>query len=85
MRRNSLVSAFLYRLCRELVTNAIKHAEASSIKVTLSEDDQQFNIQVTDNGVGMSSKHFRSDASDTTVIVVLPKGEDNGETNDTDR
>lgn len=42
----------LYRIVQELVTNAIKHANASSVLVQLTQNDSQLQLTVEDNGVG---------------------------------
>jgi len=44
----------LYRITQELVVNALKHAEAQNIEVTLDvETDDMVRLCVTDDGVGM--------------------------------
>jgi len=43
----------LYRILAELLTNAIKHSEASRINITLQEvDDHTIILEVIDNGIG---------------------------------
>ncbi|AYB29744.1 response regulator [Chryseolinea soli] len=43
----------LYRIAQEAVTNAIKHAHASSITVRLSERPQAVRLSIEDNGKGI--------------------------------
>ncbi|SHH93778.1 PAS domain S-box-containing protein [Chryseolinea serpens] len=43
----------LYRIAQEAVTNAIKHAHASSITVRLSERPQAVHLSIEDNGKGI--------------------------------
>lgn len=42
----------LYRSAQELITNALKHANATSIEVQLNQLDEMVNLIVSDNGVG---------------------------------
>jgi two-component system NarL family sensor kinase len=42
----------LYRCVQELITNAIKHAEADTIEVSLNQLDDSVNLIVSDNGKG---------------------------------
>ena len=42
----------MYRIVQELVSNAIKHANASEITVQLSHHDENIQITVEDNGKG---------------------------------
>lgn len=45
-----------YRIVQESLNNAIKHAKASMIKVSLKKDKQgNLNLKVQDNGVGMDA------------------------------
>jgi PAS domain S-box-containing protein len=47
------VATVFYRAGREAVSNARKHADASYVQVTLSEDEGAWRMEVTDNGVGV--------------------------------
>lgn len=42
----------LFRLLQEVVNNIIKHAGATKIKITLSQDDEHILLSITDNGIG---------------------------------
>ena len=42
----------LYRSSQELVNNALKHAQASVINITLSKKEKRLFLQVSDNGIG---------------------------------
>lgn len=46
----------LYRIAQEALNNAIKHAEASNIQVTLDVDGEDGILEVYDNGRGMSDE-----------------------------
>ncbi|MFK8013409.1 MAG: sensor histidine kinase, partial [Marinicellaceae bacterium] len=50
------VPAVITRICREVISNVIKHAEASEVKMTFTGDNKQLNIAIEDNGKGFS-KH----------------------------
>lgn len=45
----------LYRAAQELLTNARKHAGASTVEIVLEERDGAFVVRVTDDGVGFSA------------------------------
>jgi len=47
-----LVEVSLYRTCQELVSNTIKHAQATSMHVQLIRNKQQLVLSVEDNGIG---------------------------------
>ena len=59
-------SAFLFRACRELVTNAIKHSQADEINVILLQDERGFTLRVSDNGKGLSMSHYQPDTAGNT-------------------
>jgi len=42
----------VFRVVRELLTNVIKHAQASHVDVTIANEGRYLSIQVADNGVG---------------------------------
>jgi signal transduction histidine kinase len=46
----------LFRMIRELLTNAIKHAGASYIRVTLARSGRKIKIAVEDDGAGFDTK-----------------------------
>ncbi len=41
-----------YRLVQEALTNIVRHAAASSVRVTVSESEGEMQIEVQDNGIG---------------------------------
>ena len=43
----------LFRIAQEAVNNVAKHAEATHVMVTLTAEDRQIRLTVTDNGRGM--------------------------------
>jgi signal transduction histidine kinase len=52
----------VYRIVQEALTNAAKHAHASSISLSLCKEDEQLLVRVTDDGVGLPpvSAHAQS-------------------------
>lgn len=51
----------LFRLVQEAVQNAIKHAEASNIDVTIEYQKKHVNLLIKDNGVGFNTETVNSD------------------------
>lgn len=48
----------LFRVIQELITNVIKHAEASEATIHLTNHEDSINIMVEDNGKGFNPKHI---------------------------
>ena len=46
------VKTILYQLVRELLTNVVKHSQALNAHVLIDMEDGQFQVRVTDDGVG---------------------------------
>lgn len=46
------VESALLRICQESLSNALKHANATEVVVTLALDDSQAQLTVRDNGIG---------------------------------
>lgn len=46
----------LYRIIRELLTNALKHAGASEIRISFEETKQKLNIHISDDGMGFNAQ-----------------------------
>jgi signal transduction histidine kinase len=46
------IELMLYRSTQELVNNALKHAQATVINITLSKTEERLFLQVSDNGIG---------------------------------
>lgn len=47
----------VYSIVRELINNAIKHAEATTIGISLFRTDSGIDLAVTDDGVGLGQNH----------------------------
>ncbi|HYK47898.1 MAG TPA: two-component regulator propeller domain-containing protein [Parafilimonas sp.] len=45
----------IFRICQEIVTNVMKHANASVLKLSISSDENRFFIQIEDNGSGFDT------------------------------
>lgn len=64
LERFSMVEqSLLYRLVQESLTNVCKHAEAKNVSVSLAQNGNNLNIQITDDGKGIDydsiSQHSR--------------------------
>ena len=55
-RLDSQTEIFVYRIIQELLNNASKHAKASHVLVQLARHQNEMNVTVEDNGVGMNSE-----------------------------
>jgi signal transduction histidine kinase len=53
---DATVATQLYRIAQEAVMNAIKHAEARSIQIRLSKNQDHVLLKVDDDGVGIPSR-----------------------------
>lgn len=53
----------LFRVIQELITNVIKHAEATEATIHLTNHEDSINIMVEDNGVGFVTKHISKKSS----------------------
>jgi signal transduction histidine kinase len=51
---NPTVATHLYRIAQEAMGNAIKHAQAKSIVVSLKQSDNELTLTIKDNGRGFS-------------------------------
>jgi PAS domain S-box-containing protein len=50
---DATLATHIYRIAQEAVRNAVRHAEASQIRITLSEDAGVLKLQVEDDGIGI--------------------------------
>ncbi len=48
----------LFRMIQEILTNTIKHAEATEITISLTQDEDSINIIIEDNGKGFNPKNI---------------------------
>jgi signal transduction histidine kinase len=54
----SEVSAALFRIAQELLTNVMRHAAASHVHMRLYQDDGRVTLEVTDNGKGITRERM---------------------------
>lgn len=55
-RLDNALEITIFRIIQELITNTIKHADASEIHISLTNHDSLLNIIVEDNGKGFDAK-----------------------------
>jgi two-component system, NarL family, sensor kinase len=51
-RMNPKIELILYRVCQEILSNILKHANAKNILIVLSYDDDQLRMSISDDGKG---------------------------------
>lgn len=57
---NSKLAVHLFRAVQEMVNNAIKHAQASEIAISLRQNEKKLTVQVTDNGSGFDFENEKN-------------------------
>lgn len=80
-----LLSQTIYRVVQEAVTNVIKHAQATTLNVVATIQDQAVTIEISDNGIGfpdnvpfgrgLTGMSDRSHALDGTLDLLREDGE----------
>ncbi|NNT72739.1 sensor histidine kinase [Flavobacterium sp. IMCC34852] len=55
-RLENALEVTLFRMIQEILTNTIKHAQATEITISLTQDDDTINILIEDNGKGFNPK-----------------------------
>ena len=50
-------SLTLFRILQESLTNIVKHAKASEVKVKLIQNNDKLHLSITDNGIGFNSQN----------------------------
>jgi two-component system CheB/CheR fusion protein len=58
---NGVVATHLYRIAQEAVGNAVRHASASTISITLEGDDREGRLEIGDDGVGIQPQGERGE------------------------
>jgi PAS domain S-box-containing protein len=53
---NKNETIIIFRIVQEILTNIIRHANASKVKITISEKNDRFQLRISDNGVGFEVK-----------------------------
>jgi len=54
---NMQQSVALFRIVQESLTNVVKHAKATSVKILLFNDEDKLILEISDNGIGMDDNH----------------------------
>ena len=52
------ISAALFRVVQEALTNVVRHAAASSVKIELSTDGRDFHLSFADDGKGTTAEQL---------------------------
>jgi two-component system sensor histidine kinase UhpB len=62
LKMDSNVALSAYRLIQESISNIMKHAQASQVKIdlTLSEEDRMLRLAVVDNGKGFDMRNYQA-------------------------
>ncbi len=58
-RYDSLIELNFYRIAQELISNAVKHADATEIFVRLDEIDDRLELEVRDDGCGLDDQYSK--------------------------
>ncbi len=53
------VAMHIYRICQEAMNNAVKHSEASVVKVELRQEEDQLIVSIEDNGIGLQDSESK--------------------------
>jgi signal transduction histidine kinase len=57
LKINSQQALALFRILQEALTNIVKHAKASAIKIHISTHSDKFVLEISDNGIGFDVNH----------------------------
>jgi hypothetical protein len=69
-RLENSVELAIFRVVQELITNVIKHAQATELDIHLNQHEDTINIMVEDNGVGFDNTKARSKQQGMGLISV---------------
>jgi signal transduction histidine kinase len=61
-RLNENTEIGIYRIVQEMVNNIIKHARATKASIVLSKSNGNLNIEVSDNGIGITQADIENSA-----------------------
>ncbi|MGH8131241.1 MAG: CHASE3 domain-containing protein [Steroidobacteraceae bacterium] len=50
----------VFRVVQECLTNILKHAQAKSVKVSVTASDKKLSVKVIDDGVGIDERHIET-------------------------
>jgi PAS domain S-box-containing protein len=51
-------STAIFRICQEALTNVVRHANATKVKVTLKEEPSRIVLRISDNGKGIEKRQL---------------------------
>ena len=57
---SSVQAMNLFRVFQEIINNALKHSEASEIKIMFSTRNNKVQFQITDNGIGFNTENYEA-------------------------
>jgi signal transduction histidine kinase len=65
----------LFRLCQEILTNIVQHADANTISVSLNYYQETFVVEIADNGIGFNMEEYilNSSNNSSTGIINIQK------------
>jgi PAS domain S-box-containing protein len=58
----------MFRIAQEAITNALKHSQASNIRVTLEAKDYYLTLKIIDDGVGMPPPEHMTDGTGLRIM-----------------
>jgi signal transduction histidine kinase len=65
----------IYRIVQESLTNVVRHAHASSVRVELGETPSHYEVTVTDDGAGIADAHDRHDSGGRGLLGMHERAE----------
>ncbi|XZE55044.1 chemotaxis protein CheB [Planctomycetaceae bacterium SH139] len=65
------IATHLYRIAQESVNNALRHGNATDIQISLSTNDGQTELEVSDNGVGVDEAVLRSHGKEGRGLQIM--------------
>lgn len=63
LKVDSTFSACFFRICQEALTNVLKHSGATEVCVTINENNNTLQLEITDNGRGMEKGQLEGSVS----------------------
>ena len=61
-RLDETTEVTVYRIAQEALTNAVRHADATRVQISLTVDDERLRLEVRDDGRGFDPAHRRTSA-----------------------
>jgi len=76
-RVNADTETHLFRIAQEALTNIARHSQATAVKVSLLQDDDDLLLSIEDNGVGLATQNQES-ASSLGIIGIRARARECG-------